>query len=172
MMLSALNAAGRVAFVEAIGFAYERSPWVAEQAWAARPFAGRDDLLWALRTAVDGAGAERQLELIRAHPDLAGRAAVAGELTAASTDEQASAGLDRLPAVVHARLLRLSASYRRRFGFPFVICVREHTVATIVEQLTRRLDEDPAVEHGAALTEIHKIAALRVGDAPEEETTG
>ena len=129
----------REQFVAAYGFAYESSPWVAERAFDGAPFATLDELLAAMRTAVDAAEPERQLELIRGHPDLASRTS----MTPASTGEQASAGLDRLDPQTHARLTSLTAQYRRRFGFPFVICVREHTVASILDQLVRRVGNDP-----------------------------
>jgi OHCU decarboxylase len=159
--LTALNDGSREDFVAAVGFAYESSPWIAERAWVAAPFADRDDLLAALRTVVDQAAPARQLELIRAHPDLATRVT----LTPASTGEQASAGLDRLDPRTHARLTALNERYRERFGFPFVICVREHSVASIVAELERRLHHDRDAERATAIDEIHKIAALRLRDA-------
>ena len=123
----ALNALDRDAFVARFGPVFESSPWVAEAAWERRPFAGAADLHAAMVAAVDEAPLEKQLALIRAHPDLAGKAAIAGTLTAHSRDEQASAGLDRLTPEEHATFTRLNTAYRERFGFPFVICVREHT---------------------------------------------
>jgi OHCU decarboxylase len=150
----------REQFVEAYGFAYESSPWVAERAFEAAPFANLDELMAAMRTTVDEAEPERQIELLRAHPDLASRAS----MTPASSGEQASAGLDRLDPQTHARLTSLTADYRRRFGFPFVICVREHTVASILDRLTRRVANDAETERSIAIAEVHKIAALRLRD--------
>ena len=146
---------------EIAGRIYESSPWVAEHAFRAGPFATADELLAAMRAVVDDAGPERQIALIRAHPNLATRAS----MTPASTGEQASAGLDRLDPETHARLTALTARYRERFGFPFVIRVREHTVPSILEQLERRLGNDADAERATAIAEIHKIAALRLRDA-------
>ena len=107
---------------------------------------------------------DRLVELIRAHPDLAGRAAIAGELGKESAREQASVGLDRLTPSDFARFTTLNEAYRQRFGFPFIICVREHTVASILDQFERRLEHSPAREIEAAATEITKIVALRIRD--------
>jgi OHCU decarboxylase len=107
---------------------------------------------------------QARLALIHAHPDLAGRAAIAGVLTPESSREQASARLDRLTAEEYARFQQLNSAYRERFGFPFIICVREHTLASILEQFERRLNHDRAAEMTTALTEIGKIASLRLHD--------
>jgi OHCU decarboxylase len=153
----------REAFVERFGGLYEHSPWVAEGAWERRPFADADALHAAFAAAVAAAPLERRLALIRAHPELAGREAQAGALTADSTSEQASAGLDRLTADELARLRRLNAAYREAFGFPMVVAVREHTKASIFEQAGRRLAHDRDEEIETALEEIGKIARLRLG---------
>ena len=113
---------------------------------------------------VERADPERQVELIRAHPDLAGRAALAGELTPASSGEQASAALDRLPPEALDRLTAATEAYRERFGFPFVVCVREHTVESIIDAAERRLGSERDDEVRTALGEIGKIAALRLRD--------
>jgi OHCU decarboxylase len=105
---------------------------------------------------------EQRLALIRAHPDLAGRAAVAGELTAHSAAEQSSAGLDRLTPDEYERFTRANAAYRERFGFPFVICVREHTKESILAGADARLQRAPEDEERTALEEIAKIARLRL----------
>jgi OHCU decarboxylase len=152
----------RRAFAERFGAVFERSPWVAEAAWAARPFAGLDDLHAKLTAAVRAAPRGCRLALIRAHPDLAGRAAVAGELTPDSTREQAAAGLDRLSPAQHAELTRLNAAYRERFGFPFVICAREHDAGSVIAAAAARLGHGQAEEEETALTEIAKIARLRL----------
>jgi OHCU decarboxylase len=106
----------------------------------------------------------RQLALIRAHPDLAGKAAVAGELTAESTREQSSAGLDRLTPEEFARFTELNTAYRERFAFPFIICVREHTKASILGQFAERLGHSHDQEIAFALGEVAKIARLRLFD--------
>jgi OHCU decarboxylase len=114
--------------------------------------------------AVAGASPQARLDLIRAHPELAGKAAIAGTLTAESTREQVAAGLDRLTAAQHARLLALTAEYRARFGFPFVVCAREHTADSIIATAAARVAADRDAEEQTALAEIAKIAALRLAD--------
>ena len=108
---------------------------------------------------------ERKLALIRAHPDLAGRAAIAGELTAASTREQASAGLDRLSPEEYRRFHALNDAYRARFGFPFIIAVRENTRESILQSFEARLGNERDAEVRTALEEIGKIVRLRLADA-------
>ncbi|MDB5073109.1 MAG: pucL [Candidatus Eremiobacteraeota bacterium] len=163
--IAALNAADRATFVAAIGFAFEHSRWIAEAAWERRPFADVDDLHTALADVVAGASREQQIALIAAHPDLAGRVAREGRLTPASRGEQAAAGLDRLTAEELARFDRANAAYRERFGFPFVICAREHGKASILGELERRAGNDRDAEIETALAEIAKIARLRLEDA-------
>jgi OHCU decarboxylase len=154
----------RHAFVARFGGVFECSPWVAEQAYASGPFADVADLHRAMAALVARAPRERQLELIRAHPDLAGRAAIAGDLTPESTAEQASAGLDRLTPAQFERITALNAAYTERFGFPFVICAREHDVPAIIDAMRRRLAHSPDVEVPIALEEIGRIARLRLED--------
>ena len=163
--LAALNAADRATFVAAVGFAFEHSPWIAEAAWERRPFANLDALHAALADAVAEAPEARKLALIAAHPDLAGRVAREGRLTAASRGEQAAAGLDRLDPAELARFETANAAYRARFGFPFVICAREHDKASILAALERRATRERAAEIATALDEIAKIARLRLEDA-------
>jgi OHCU decarboxylase len=105
-----------------------------------------------------------RLELIHAHPDLAGKAAIAGVLTPESTREQSAAGLDRLTPEQYASITGLTAAYRERFGFPFVVCAREHTPESIIAAAVRRLDAEPEEEEQTALSEIAKIARLRLDD--------
>jgi len=163
--IAALNAADRAAFVAATGFAFEHSPWVAERAWDRRPFADMGALHAVMVEVVARAPEERQVALIAAHPDLAGRVAREGRLTAASRGEQSAAGLDRLTADDVARFDRANAAYRERFGFPFVICAREHDGASILAALERRTRNDRPREIATALDEIAKIARLRLEDA-------
>jgi OHCU decarboxylase len=152
------------AFVDRYGSLFEHSPWVAERAWEKRPFADREDLLAKLTSAMHEAPREQQLTLIRAHPDLAGRAAIEGTLTDDSTREQASAGLDRLTPDEHEAFTRTNAAYRERFGFPFVVCAREHDKASILATAEARLQNEPETEVHNALGEIAKIARLRLED--------
>src|SRR5438132_900841 len=118
MRLTAINALDRDAFVALLGGIFERSPWVAAASWQARPFASVDALHAAMVAAVDRQGEARQLELLRAHPELAGKAAIRGELTDDSAQEQAGAGLDRCSPEEFARLQALNAAYNTKFGFP------------------------------------------------------
>jgi OHCU decarboxylase len=163
---------GHDQFVARFGGVFEDSPWVAEAAWRKGPFGSVADLHAAMTAAVADAPREARVTLIRAHPELAGRAAIAGTLTPESTAEQASAGLDRLTPQQHADLLALTAAYAEKFRFPFVVCVREHgAVDPIIAAARARLDQDVDVEEATALAEIAKIAALRLADLVEDERT-
>ncbi|MBM3556786.1 MAG: 2-oxo-4-hydroxy-4-carboxy-5-ureidoimidazoline decarboxylase [Alphaproteobacteria bacterium] len=170
--IATLNAAEGEAFVAALGGIYEKSSWVAERAFAARPFASRDALAAAMRLVVMVAGKDERLALVRAHPDLAGKAARAGHLTEASTAEQAGAGLDRLSEAEFERFHRLNTQYRERFGFPFVICVRRQTKMGILAAFERRLGNTAELELATALDEIFAIAALRLEAAVIEPAQG
>jgi 2-oxo-4-hydroxy-4-carboxy-5-ureidoimidazoline decarboxylase len=160
------DGADREAFVHRLGRVAEGSPWVAERAFDRGPFADRGAVADAFARVVREAPAEAQLALIRAHPDLAGRAALAGELTPESAGEQASAGLDRLTPGDLARFTRLNDAYRARFGFPFVICVRGRSVAEILTAYERRLTNDAEAERATAVDEIAAIMRLRLEAAP------
>jgi 2-oxo-4-hydroxy-4-carboxy-5-ureidoimidazoline decarboxylase len=151
-------------FVALFGSLFEHSPWVAQEAWRRRPFGSRGALHAAFEDAMGSAPRERQLALIRAHPELAGREAKEGELTEESGSEQAAAGLDRLSSAEHARLEELNRRYRERFGFPMIVCVREHTKDSILAWGNARLERSPDEEVATALGEIAKIADLRLGD--------
>ena len=164
MTLDEINALDREAFTLQLAGIAEGSPWVAYGAYDYRPFADALELVAGFRGAVARAGEERQVALIREHPDLAGRAAIAGELTEHSTREQASAGLDRLTPEEFARFSRANDAYRERFGFPFVICVREHTKESILRVAAERLEHTKDEEVRVALEEIAKIARLRLED--------
>ncbi len=163
--LEALNACDRAAFVAALGHLFEHSPWVAEEAAQGRPYPDAAALLAGLCGAMRSAPRDRQLALIRAHPDLAGRLARAGELTAASAREQAHAGLDRLAAAESAEIERLNEAYKARFGFPFIICARLNAKEAILAAMRRRVTQAPELELSTALDEIAKIAGLRLNEA-------
>jgi OHCU decarboxylase len=153
----------REEFVARYGGVYEHSAWVAEQGYAsARDLSGTDALAKALAKVVDAAAHEQKLALIRAHPDLAGRAALAGELTGASTEEQADAGIDQCSAEEFQRFQALNESYKTKFGFPFVMAVRNSNRQEILAGFTARLDNDVETEFARAISEIHKIARLRL----------
>jgi OHCU decarboxylase len=147
-----------------VGPVFEHSPWIAEETWPKRPFGDLERLHEALSDTVRKAGEERQLALIRAHPDLVGRAALAGTLTAASTSEQANAGLDKLSAEEIAAFQKHNAAYREKFGFPFVICARLNKKEAILKAFPLRLEHSHAEEIKTALEEIGKIAYLRLRD--------
>ncbi len=159
-----LNAMHLPEFVAAVGFAFEDSPWIAERAYTRRPFASVADLHAAMWAVVQAASTESQVALIQAHPDLAGQAAQQGTLGAASTGEQAAAGLDTLTDAERAEFERLNAAYRARFGFPFVICARDNKKASILAGFTARLPNSREQEIAAALHEIRRIAWLRLSD--------
>ncbi|HEY4095632.1 MAG TPA: 2-oxo-4-hydroxy-4-carboxy-5-ureidoimidazoline decarboxylase [Baekduia sp.] len=154
----------REPFVAHFGGVFEQTPWIAGAAWDFGPYASVAALHRAMVAAVDAAPRDVRRALILAHPELAGKAAIAGELTDESTREQSSAGLDRLTPEQHARLLAATAAYRERFGFPFVVCVREHTAPSIIASVEERLAHDPDDEERTALAEIAKIARLRLAD--------
>ena len=166
--LAVVNDLSRDAFVAALGPLFEGSPWIAESTWPARPFATIDQLYQALCATMYAAPIERQVALIQAHPDLAGKAAIAGALTAESAREQSSAGLSRLAPEQFATFTRLNRSYREKFGFPFVICAREHNARSILEHFATRLEHHRTQEIDTALGEIAKIARLRLLDAVQE----
>jgi OHCU decarboxylase len=153
----------RDAFVARFGAVFEESPWIAAAAWEHRPFASVEDLHAAMLAAVAEAPREARLALIRAHPDLGTRARIGAE----STREQAAAGLDRLTAAQYERITALTAAYRERFGFPFVVCAREHTPDSIIAAAEARVGAAPEVEERTALAEIAKIARLRLDDLLE-----
>lgn len=160
------------AFVRRYGGIYEHSPWVAERAarvldaGADIPAIGR-----VMADCVDNASTGQQLELIRAHPDLAGKAAIAATLTEASTSEQASAGLDRCTPAEFEKFQSLNTAYRRKFGFPFIMAVRDSTRADILAAFAERLNHAVSVEFETALQEIHRIAALRLSTLADPADT-
>jgi 2-oxo-4-hydroxy-4-carboxy-5-ureidoimidazoline decarboxylase len=157
----------RPEFVKRFGGVYEHSPWVAEAVYDARLRPAHDGvkaLHVAMIEAVETAPRERRLELLRAHPDLAGRLAIRGELTPASTAEQASARLDACTPAEFDRLQELNTAYRAKFGFPFIMAVRGKTRLEILAAFERRIHNDPEAEFRTALDEVHKIALLRLGD--------
>jgi len=170
MSIAQLNALGRTAFVNQLGPVFELSPWIAERAWASRPFADIAGLHRAMCEVVRQASAAEKLSLIRAHPDLGGRAALAGTLTQESAAEQASAGLDRLTPEEFERFQTRNAAYRARFGFPFVICARLSDKDAILAALEKRLPDQREEEIQTALAEIYKIADLRLRNIIHERS--
>jgi 2-oxo-4-hydroxy-4-carboxy-5-ureidoimidazoline decarboxylase len=150
-------------FVNRFGAIYEHSAWVAEEAASVTTEIGDlEKLADLMADCVDNASTSRQLELIRAHPDLAGKAQVAGELTEESTSEQTSAGLDQCSVEEYDRFQMLNTAYHEKFGFPFVMAVKNSSRDEILDAFSDRLENDPATEFETALAEIHKIARLRL----------
>ncbi|GCE45325.1 2-oxo-4-hydroxy-4-carboxy-5-ureidoimidazoline decarboxylase [Thermosporothrix hazakensis] len=164
MTLQEINALDQERFTATLSSLFEGSPWIVREAWKARPFQSKQELHQALCTILEQAPRERQLDLIRAHPDLAGRAAQLGTLSPASTDEQASARLNRLSPEELATFTRLNQAYRERFGFPFLICTRENTKESILASYPERLQHTAEQEMKIALGEIEKICHYRLQD--------
>ncbi len=167
--LEHLNAADSAAFVSLLDGTYEHSPWIAEQAWSKRPFKSLAHLKLALVDVVRSAGREAQLALIRAHPELAGKAMVAKTLTAESSNEQGKAGLTECTTAEYASIQQLNADYNTRFGFPFILAVRGPrglglAKAEIIATFQRRLGNHPSFELAEALRNIHRIAEIRLND--------
>ena len=164
LALAELNQADAAAFTAALGHLFEHSPWVAGGTWPRRPFRDAAQLHAGLCATMRAATVEQKLALIRAHPDLAGRLAHQGKLTAESTREQSGAGLHALAAEERAEFQRLNEAYRARFGFPFIICARLNDKAAIVTAMRARQTNSADAEFETALGEIEKIARLRLDD--------
>lgn len=169
LTLSAVNTFDRDAFTAALASLFEGPPWIVTAAWPARPFASLDALHQALCAVMNAAPEPDKIALLRAHPDLVGRVARAGALTAASTGEQAAAGLDRLTPDEIATFDRLNHEYRDRFAFPFVICARENKKDNILAGFAERLPHTREQEIAIALGEVAKICALRLRDLMRDD---
>ena len=163
MTLAELNRLTRPQFEAALGGIFEHSPWVASDAYAARPFAGLESLHAAMMEAVLHASQEKQLALIRAHPELAGSEAKEGSLTPHSSSEQARLGLDALSGEEFARIGALNRRYREKFGFPCIIALRLHAARkTVLAEMEQRLANDDGTEMRNALAQIGDIARGRL----------
>ena len=162
--LADLNASDRDGFVAVLGDVVEHSPWVAAHAYTAHPFPDREAVLGAFCAALRSASEAEQLAVLRAHPDLAGRAAVAGEVGALSRAEQESVGLASLTPAEHAMFLELNEAYRVKFGFPFVLAVRGATKEEVLQAFEQRLPNDPETEFRRALAEVELIVRFRLDD--------
>jgi 2-oxo-4-hydroxy-4-carboxy-5-ureidoimidazoline decarboxylase len=160
-----LNEMSQEVFTEALGAIFEGTPTVARGTWDDRPFASTADLHAKMVTVVNSMTGEEKLALIQAHPDLGSKA----KMAEASVSEQAGAGLDRLSVAEFDRLQFLNRSYREKFGFPFIVAVKNHTKTSILEAFERRLNNSPATEMQQALTEIYEIARFRLESAIGEE---
>jgi 2-oxo-4-hydroxy-4-carboxy-5-ureidoimidazoline decarboxylase len=166
LTIAAVNALDRDGFVARFGDIAEHSPWVAEVAAGARPYAGRGAMVAAFAAAVEAAGRERQLTLLRAHPDLAGRAKLA-DLAADSRSEQRGAGLDRLTAEEMARFTAFNDAYKARNGFPFILAVKGATKETILAAFAARLDNPAETEFKTALQQVARIIRFRLEERVE-----
>ncbi len=167
MTLAEVNGLNKEGFVAALGSIFEHSPWVAEQAWASRPFATVAGLYETMVRAVERASKEQQLTLIRAHPDLGARV----KMSAASAGEQAGAGLDRLTAEEFERLQALNGAYREKFGFPFIYAVKGSTKYDVLRALEQRLQASMELERSTALAQIGRIAQFRLADVIQDQET-
>jgi OHCU decarboxylase len=169
LSIGQVNHATEDEFILVFGRVFENSPHIARLGWRARPFRDLRGFHRALCAIVDTFGAEDKVALIRSHPDLVGKAALAGTLSAESTREQASAGLDRLTEAEITRFGDLNHRYQSKFGFPFVICARENKKERILVGMEGRLRNDRDEEIDAAIREIGKIAWLRLLDLVEDQ---
>ncbi|MEB4593215.1 2-oxo-4-hydroxy-4-carboxy-5-ureidoimidazoline decarboxylase [Candidatus Thiothrix sp. Deng01] len=165
--IATLNQLNQAAFVALLGGVYEHSPWMAERCSAQAPFADVEALLQAMRATLAAASHQEQLALLRAHPDLAGKAALRGELTAESTREQAGAGLGTLTPDEFARFTALNEGYQARFGFPFIMAVKNASKHQILGGFEQRIDHTPEAEFTMALEQVNRIAAFRIADLIE-----
>ena len=162
LTLTRLNEMSGADFVATLKDIFEHSPWVAERVVESRKFSSIRRLHSEMADRVAKATDREQLELIRAHPDLAGKAALAGELTEASTSEQAGAGLDTLTQEEYEKFHSLNDRYKSRFGFPFILAVKGHDKHSILKAFETRLDNSPDEEKGEALRQIAEIARFRL----------
>jgi 2-oxo-4-hydroxy-4-carboxy-5-ureidoimidazoline decarboxylase len=160
--MTTINAMDRAAFVAKFGGIFEKSPWVAETAWDKKPFATLDDMHAAMVAVAKYAPLPKQLALLQAHPDLAGKEAQAGAMTASSVSEQASAGLNALSKAEMTRISELNAAYKQKFGFPFIIAVRMHSKEGIFFDFNQRLKNDTQTEYANDLQNVYAITRLRL----------
>ena len=162
----------REQFLDMFGGVYEHSPWIAENVYADELTGDHDTIAGlhsALRDVVDGSDRDKQLELLRAHPDLAGKLAVAGELTAESTAEQASAQLDQCSSEEFEEFQSLNDRYKESFGFPYILAVRGRNRQEILQNFRSRVGNKPDTEFAEALKQVHRIALLRIEALFQEE---
>ncbi|WP_066567971.1 2-oxo-4-hydroxy-4-carboxy-5-ureidoimidazoline decarboxylase [Snodgrassella sp. CFCC 13594] len=164
MTLAELNRLPEQDFVTVLGSIFEHSPWVAQAIWSHRPFASVGALHEAMVTAIEHAGEAAQMALIQAHPQLGGKLAMRGELTAESTAEQAGAGLNQCSPEEFQTLTDLNQRYEAKFGFPFVLAVRGHNRQSIISEFMRRIALSPAQEQQESLKQIYRIGLLRLHD--------
>lgn len=162
MTLADLNGMDEAQFVRTLGGVFEHSPWVAQRAYAQRPFASVAALHAAMNGVVAGAPVAEQLALLRAHPELAGKAAIRGELTADSTSEQGGAGLTSCTREEFERLTELNRRYNAKFGFPFILAVKGYDRAGVIREFARRVEHDRAQELAECLAQVARITRFRL----------
>ena len=160
--MNGINSMDRAAFVQKFGGIFEKSPWVADGVWDKRPFAGIAEMHAAMVNVVKSAPLPSQLALLQSHPDLAGKEAQAGAMTASSVSEQASAGLNALSKAEITQISEYNAAYKQKFGFPFIIAVRMHTKEGIFFDFSRRLQNDTQTEYSNDLQNVYAITLLRL----------
>jgi 2-oxo-4-hydroxy-4-carboxy-5-ureidoimidazoline decarboxylase len=167
LSLAAINALDPAGFEAKLGHVCEHAPWVARRAARRRPFASRDDLHRAMIDAIAEASEAERLAVLRQHPELAGKAAIAGDLTVESRREQSGAGLDRLTPEEYRRFHELNRAYTGKFGFPFILAVKGKTKHEILAAFASRVDNDRATEFRTALDQVGRIIGLRLADVVE-----
>lgn len=168
LSLATLNAMDTSRFTESVGRVFEHAPWVAARAAASRPFKNRDDLQTAMAAAMNAASADEKLALVRGHPELASKAAIAGDLTAESKREQGGAGLDRLTSAQFQQFHALNDAYRQKFGFPFILAVKGRNAAEILTVFAARVTNARDDELREALAQVGRIAGFRLADLVED----
>ncbi|GAB2181705.1 2-oxo-4-hydroxy-4-carboxy-5-ureidoimidazoline decarboxylase [Denitratisoma sp. agr-D3] len=168
LSIDALNRLDQAAFTDHLAAIYEHSPWIPQRAWSHRPFADRAALAAAMAQVLAQASRDEQLGLIRAHPELAGKAALRGDLTDDSKREQSGAGLDQCSPEEFAALHRANRSYGEKFGFPFIIAVKGLGRREIIAAMESRLARDADTEFAEALAQIRRIADFRLADKVTE----
>ena len=164
LTIAELNALDANTFAARLAHVFEHAPWVAGRAAVRRPFAGRAGLHRAMVDVIGAASEAEQLALLRGHPDLAGKAAIAGDLTADSKREQQGAGLDRLTSAEYDRFHALNGTYKERFGFPFIVAVKGKTKDDILAAFSRRAGNERSAEFREALDQVGRIAGFRLAD--------
>ena len=165
--LEQLNGASAAEAERMLDGLYEHTPWIAREAVRRRPYASVLELKATMERVLDAASPQAQLDLIRAHPELAGKAMIAGELTAESTSDQSAAGLTSCTPEEFERIQQMNTDYNRKFGFPFILCVGAGsgmTKSLIMENFARRLEHEPEPERLEALRQIKRIVGLRLSD--------
>jgi 2-oxo-4-hydroxy-4-carboxy-5-ureidoimidazoline decarboxylase len=168
MKLAALNALDEAGFEARLGHVFEHAPWIARRTAARRPFADRAALHVAMVGVIAAADEAEKLALLRGHPELAGKAAIAGDLTAESKSEQKGAGLDRLTPAEYARFHALNDAYKQKFGFPFIVAVKGMDKHAILAAFQARLDSTRERELDTALEQVGRIGGFRLADAVED----